>query len=101
MNTETNDEISSLILHPSSFENGQRLDAFLAEKIENRSRSRLQKMIEDGDVLVNGKTAKSSHKVGVNDEIEVELTEIPADIFEPEDIPLDIVYEDEFLGGDK
>ncbi len=75
----------------------KRLDAFLALKIANRSRSRIQVMIDNGDVLVNGKTAKSSSKVTENDEIEVELTEIPAEMFEPENIPLDIVFEDNFL----
>lgn len=76
---------------------GKRLDAFLAENIEKRSRSSVQKAIDDGDVLVNGKTSKSSYKLRENDEIEVELTEDIVEGFAPEDIPLDIVYEDEFL----
>jgi 23S rRNA pseudouridine1911/1915/1917 synthase len=91
------DELSSFILHPSSFDAGKRLDAFLAEKVENRSRSRIQKMIDDGDVLVNEKQVKSSYKVQNKDSIEVELTELPTESFEPEDIPLDIVFEDEYL----
>jgi 23S rRNA pseudouridine1911/1915/1917 synthase len=76
---------------------GKRLDAYLAEKIENWSRSRLQKLIDDGDVLVNLKQTKSSHKIRENDEIEVELTELPVEIFEPENISLEIVYEDALL----
>lgn len=76
---------------------GKRFDAFLSEKIENRSRSRLQKLIDDGDATVNQKQAKSSYKLRAGDEIEVELTEIPAKDFAPEDIALEIVYEDEFL----
>lgn len=76
---------------------GKRLDAFLSEKIESHSRSRLQKLIEEGDVLVNQAQVKSSYKIRENDEIEVELTELPVEKFEPEDIPLDIVYEDESL----
>lgn len=97
MNPETNEELTSLTFHPSSLEAGKRLDAYLAQQIENRSRSRIQKMIDDGDVLVNEKQVKSSYKVQNNDTIEVELTELPTDIFEPENIPLDIVFEDEFL----
>lgn len=97
MNPETNDENSTLIFQPSSTESNKRLDAFLAEKIENRSRSRVQKMIDDGDVLVNGKISKSSYKVSDKDEIEVELTDLPTESFEPEDIPLEIVFEDEYL----
>jgi 23S rRNA pseudouridine1911/1915/1917 synthase len=76
---------------------GKRLDAFLSEKIENRSRSRLQKLIDDGDVSVNEKTVKSSYKVRADDSVEVELTELPSENFEPENIPLEIVYEDDFL----
>ncbi|HVF30227.1 MAG TPA: RluA family pseudouridine synthase, partial [Pyrinomonadaceae bacterium] len=76
---------------------GKRLDAFLAEKIEGWSRSRLQRLVEGGDVLVNGKEAKASYKLREGDEIDVDLTEEPAARFEPEDIPLDIVFEDEFL----
>jgi 23S rRNA pseudouridine1911/1915/1917 synthase len=74
-----------------------RLDAYLASKVEGWSRSRLQQLIEDEDVLVNGCRVKPSHKVRENDEIEVDLTELPATLFEPEHIPLDIVYEDEYL----
>jgi 23S rRNA pseudouridine1911/1915/1917 synthase len=76
---------------------GQRLDAFLAENIEGWSRSRIQRLIEGGDVLVNGAAVKASYKLRGGDEVEVELTEAPAAVFEPENIPLDIVYEDEYL----
>lgn len=77
---------------------GQRLDVFLYEKIENWSRSKLQKLIESGDVLVNQKESKSSYKLSAGDEVEVELAEISTGAeFEPENIPLNIVYEDEFL----
>ncbi len=91
------EENSSFILHPSSFDAGNRLDAFLSEKIEGWSRSRLQRLIDDGDVLVNGKTAKSSYKLRQTDEVEIELTETLAETFEPENIPLEIIYEDEYL----
>lgn len=76
---------------------GQRLDAYLTSEINGWSRSRLRRLIDDGEVLVNGSEAKPSYKVREDDEIEVELTELPAAVFEPEDIPLDIVYEDDFL----
>ena len=78
-------------------DSGMRLDAYLADRIEGWSRSKLQKLIENEDVLVNEKSVKPSHKVRENDEIEVELVEIQATVFEPENIPLDIVYEDEYL----
>lgn len=76
---------------------GKRLDALLAERIEGWSRSRLQRLITDGDVLVNGKTAKASYKLREKDEIDVDLVEAPASVFEPEDIPLEIVFEDAYL----
>lgn len=75
----------------------KRLDAFLAEKIEGWSRSRLQKLVSDGEVSVNGKIAKSSYKVLENDEIEIELVSPEIEHFTPEDIPLDIVFEDDQL----
>lgn len=76
---------------------GKRLDAFLAENIDGWSRARLRRLIDDGDVFVNETTAKPSYKIRENDEIEVELVELPTASFEPENIPLDVVYEDEFL----
>jgi 23S rRNA pseudouridine1911/1915/1917 synthase len=76
---------------------GKRLDAFLSEQIEGWSRSRLQRLIADGDVLVNSKTAKPSSKLREGDEVDVDLVEAPAAVFEPEDIPLEIVFEDESL----
>ncbi len=76
---------------------GARLDAYLARHIEGWSRARLQRLIEAGDVLVNSKLAKASHKVSANDEIEVELTPPPESNFTPENIPLEIVFEDDHV----
>jgi 23S rRNA pseudouridine1911/1915/1917 synthase len=68
-----------------------RLDAYLAAQVDGWSRSRLQQLIDNEDVLVNSRGAKPSYKVRPGDEIEVELAEIPPTLFEPENIPLDIV----------
>ncbi len=95
--TQTSDTETSLTFTVEPDDAGMRLDAYLADRIEGWSRSKLQKLIENEDVLVNEKSVKPSHKVRDNDEIEVELVEIQATVFEPENIPLDIVYEDEFL----
>ena len=75
----------------------KRLDAFLASHIDGWSRARLQRLIENEDVLVNSKPAKASYKLRLNDEIEVDLVLEPADNFVPENIPLDIVFEDDTL----
>lgn len=90
-------EASVVAFEAGPEDHGRRLDAFLARSIEGWSRSRLQRLIDDGDVLVNERAVKSSYKVREKDEIEVELTEIIVAKFEPEDIPLDIIYEDEDL----
>jgi 23S rRNA pseudouridine1911/1915/1917 synthase len=95
--TAGTEETTSLTYKTLPENAGTRLDAFLAEKIEGWSRSRLQRLIEGEDVLVNEKTVKPSYRLREGDEIEVELTEMPVTRFEPEDIPLEIVFEDEYL----
>lgn len=90
-------ETSSLVLHPSSADARKRLDTYLAEKIDGWSRSRLARLIDDGDVLVNDDEKKPSYKLRDGDRVDVELTELPATEFTPENIPLDIVFEDEYL----
>jgi 23S rRNA pseudouridine1911/1915/1917 synthase len=90
-------ENPSLHLSVSADNEGERLDAFLASHIEGWSRARLQRLIEEADVLVNGHAVKSSYKLRLSDEIEVELTPPPSTSFAPEDIPLDVVYEDDEL----
>jgi 23S rRNA pseudouridine1911/1915/1917 synthase len=94
---EEKNENESLLFHSSAPDVGKRLDLFLSEKIEGWSRSRLQQLIDDEDILVNSKKTKSSYRLSVGDEIEVELVEAPTDNFEPENIPLDIIFEDEYL----
>ena len=74
-----------------------RLDAYLASQIETWSRARLQRLIENEDVVVNGRSAKPSYRLRKGDDIEVELIAPPVDTFTPEDIPLNVVYEDETL----
>jgi 23S rRNA pseudouridine1911/1915/1917 synthase len=74
-----------------------RLDTYLASQIQTWSRARLQRLIENEDVVVNGQSAKASYRLRKGDEIEVELVVSPAEIFEPQKIPLDIVHEDEDL----
>ena len=76
---------------------GERLDAFLAKHIDGWSRARLQRLIEDQSVLVNGAASKASHKLRANDQVEVELTPAPTTAFVPEDLPLEIVFEDDDL----
>ena len=75
-----------------------RVDKYLFERIVNASRNRIQKAAEDGFVMANGKPVKSSYKVKPLDVITV-MMDRPRYENEviPEDIPLDIVYEDKYL----
>ena len=71
-----------------------RLDRFLTEKFKDMSRSFIQKQIKDGLVKVNGKAVKSSYKLQSGDNVQMSICE-PKDIaIVPENIPLDIIYED-------
>lgn len=77
-------------------EEGKRLDSFLSDELEI-SRSKVQKLIKEGKVLVNGKSMNSSYQVRIDDEIEVnDELDYTIDV-EAENIPLDIVYEDDDL----
>ena len=77
-------------------EEKKRLDVFIAENTEI-SRTRAQGLINDGMVTVNGKTADKNCKLKNNDEIAVEIPEPREYTAKPQNIPLDIVYEDEDL----
>ena len=74
---------------------GLRLDAYLTEVEETLSRSAVQKLAEKGEILVNGAPVKKNYKVKLGDEIEFSLPEAEEVDILPENIPLDIVYEDE------
>ena len=71
---------------------GLRLDAFLAENTE-LSRSKITKLIKSGNILVNKKEIKAGYSLKLDDEITINYEEEPMEA-QPEDIPLDIVYED-------
>ena len=74
---------------------GQRLDQFLAAQLEGVSRSRVQLLMEQGDVLVNGKRGKPSLKLRGGEHIVVTGEPLPAPLKAvAENIPLDVVYED-------
>jgi 23S rRNA pseudouridine1911/1915/1917 synthase len=88
-------ETPILSFHVTESEAGARLDAYLAERIIDWSRSRIKRLIEDGDVLVAGRTSKPSYKLRAGDAVEVELSAPPPAEFPPEDIPLEIVHEDD------
>ena len=73
---------------------GTRLDAYIASMDDNLSRMTVKKLIEDNKVIVNGNIAKSSYKVKENDVIELEEPEAKTVDIVAQDIPIDVVYED-------
>lgn len=81
-------------IETASTEIGMRLDKYLTEQISDQSRSYIQKLLDDNFILVNGRSAKSNYKLRTGDTISVEIPEAEELDIEPEDIPLDIVYED-------
>ena len=72
-----------------------RLDKYLAEQFPEQTRSYLQKLIKEGQVLVNGKTVKSGYQLSKGDEVSVTIPEPKELDVEPQKMELDIVYEDE------
>src|SRR5437868_2977858 len=88
-------EAEALAFDVSEEDAGARLDSFLAARVRGVSRTALKRAIEDGDALVGGRAAKPSHKLRAGERVEVELPAPPTSELTPEDIPLDIVYEDD------
>jgi 23S rRNA pseudouridine1911/1915/1917 synthase len=76
---------------------GMRLDLYVHMHIQDYSRSDVQKAVESGGILVNGKPSKPSYKVRNLDKLHVAMPAPVHDLPVPEDIPLDILYQDEFL----
>jgi 23S rRNA pseudouridine1911/1915/1917 synthase len=75
----------------------ERIDAYLTRHVENASRNKVQEAIRTGAVLVNGAPIKPSYPVQPGDTIHIQLNRPEPPIVQPEDIPLEIVFEDEFL----
>lgn len=75
----------------------QRLDHFLQHHLQDLSRTRIQALIKEQAILLNGKTAKANVALKLGDEVSVEIPEPrPTEIL-PQDIPLDVLFEDEHL----
>ncbi|MFA7228539.1 MAG: RluA family pseudouridine synthase [Melioribacteraceae bacterium] len=76
----------------------ERIDIFLANSVENATRSRIQKLIKADCVVVNGKIVKPNYIISPNDVVELVIPTSPRpEETEAEDIPLKIIYEDEYL----
>ncbi len=87
---------------PQEFEvkprtDGRRIDAYLASRFTSHSRRAIQKVIDAEAVLVNGRPVKASYRVRAGDVVSIRLPELPDMTPVPEDIPIEVVYEDEVL----
>ena len=76
---------------------GLRLDSFVASHLKETSRTRVQRAIVDGDILVNERVVKPSYRLRDGDQVEIDLPEPPPVELIPEPIDLNIVYEDDDL----
>jgi len=82
-------------LTASSGDAGRRLDLFVAEHIPELSRTRIQELIREGNVHVDGQTARASHRVVAGESIEVAVLQRPAMVAAPEDLPLELLLVDD------
>ena len=91
-------EKEEIVLEVMVEDKGKRLDSFVSENIEEITRSYLQTLIDDGNVSVEGKTKiKAGQKLKGNEIIKVCIPEPEELDVVPENIPIDIVYEDKYL----
>jgi 23S rRNA pseudouridine1911/1915/1917 synthase len=97
--TNENNDISPdsgpLILKVGKSITERRIDKYLHGRFSNFSRGMIQNIIKAGTVKLNGKVAKASSKLSPGDEIELTLPELPCREITPEDIPLNIIHEDD------
>ncbi len=75
-------------------EEKERLDKYIANKNENLSRTMIKKLIDENQILVNNKQAKTSYLVQANDIITINIPEVKEANIEAQNIPLNIIYED-------
>jgi len=75
----------------------KRLDKYLTDRIPFMSRTQLQRLIDEGGVTINGRKPRASTKVAANDRVEVFIPPPPPSEVQPEDIPIEVLYEDEHI----
>ena len=82
-------------LNAASGDAGRRLDLFLAERVPELSRTRIQELIRDGHVRVDGGIAKAAHRISTGEAVEIDVLPRPAPVAQPEDLPLDLLHVDD------
>ncbi len=87
----------TLALHPGVEAAGQRIDAFLSSAVPGITRSAAQRLLSEGAVIIDGTAPKKNYKIAETDEIHVRLPDVKLIDLTPENLPLDIVYEDDSI----
>ena len=95
--SEADDDAPNRVVFVLQKDLDKRLDKYLCDRITFMSRTQLQRLIEEGGVTVNGRTPKSSTKLRANDTVEVYVPPPPPTEIQPEDIPLEVLFEDDHL----
>src|SRR3989338_1216381 len=91
-------ESSFFAIKVSESDKGLRLDKFLVKELSGKfSRSFIQRLISGGNILLDGESVKRHHRVIAGEKIDIRVPEAVRSSIKAEDIPLDIVYEDECL----
>ena len=72
-----------------------RLDAYISKKIKDLSRMTVKRLLDEENILVNGKTPKASYKVSTGDVIDIKIDDPKEIKLEAQDIPIDVIYEDD------
>ncbi len=96
MNASQHEQLQAAVTEAAS---GQRLDAFLATEFSAYSRTLLKRAVVEGSILVNGKRAKPSHRLSLGELISGTVSAAVVDATVPENIPLDILYEDPHIAA--
>ena len=73
---------------------GRRLDQYLASQLPEVSRTRIQELIDEGHARVSGRAVRRSHRLAAGEIVEIEILPRPPLAAQPEDIPIEILYED-------
>src|ERR1700688_5031253 len=88
-------QVASRRFTASAQDAGRRLDLYLASRLSDLSRTRIQELIDQGRVRVSERLARRAHRVMAGDIIEIEVLPRPPLRAGPEEIPIDVLYEDE------
>lgn len=97
MNQDQEDKLGNIVMTVSVEQAGQRIDVFLTNQLSDLTRTHVQKLIAEGSVTLNAKQLKANYKVGAGDILTLVMPEPVQGEVIPQNLPLDILYEDEAM----